>query len=484
MRTFTRSIRYLRSNRLIFRTIATQRKTLPSLVDLNFDEDFEDSELIHNFKSQPTFFEGSINSFTAPNRYDEQKDSQYAASLDEETLIDFLQDLSSNPVTKSEIKYIEYQDLPISIEIPKFKSFKDSQSINVFLQKMCSKSYKPYLKDRVIKIVQELVEKHAQELTKETYVRIISLFHFFCKDALAFQILDTMHERTNIKEDTDFTNALMMSQLGPVIYKFRIKRLESGRNLQLNTSTWYYLFRMMQTTGAKLKILELMTLYSVPLEPVFHFAVSDLCKAITPEKLMSLYNKMGITIEQGMNGQYFNHLITSSLAHNKLDEAWELVKLISSKNNSGFGINYGTFMAFINHFLENKQIGFAFAFTNKWMQLRGQNLSPLLNSKLLSTYLIECPYFEKWPQVVKYSEMSCRSYKGPIKISLPKNFKWAIKDYAEINGALEEFNSIHSVNKELENVIKKKLIWKKDPVFNLEENQLEFIDACKYLGQN
>lgn len=400
-------------------------------------------------------------------------------TVEEETLLELIKDLSPMPVPISDMRYVEFSQLPLSYKTPREPKNWDEVTINEYLKTITSNTYHHSVQGSVISKVMKLVNSKASLITKENYVRIVSMFHCMLKSNVCFEVLERMNQETEIVEDSDFLNAFIMAQNSQSVYKFRIKRLENcrDRHKKVNANTWYYLFNLFESSGSKLKLLGMMMEYEIPLEPIFNEGVSKLAEELDPEELTELYTQCKVQ----MNSFLFNTIIRSFLNNDRIEDAW---KLINDKSSVDL-MDKESFIVFIEYFLERNQLGVCFAFAKLWHTLTNENNELILKQYLLNEYLTQCEYFDNWSNMVKICKiLDTPIVNGKVKmVQVNKRTIWAIKDYAIVHNQPNPSQNLNSSAKELRARIQKDLVWHdNNPIFDIDQNNKRFRETCKVLG--
>lgn len=460
-------------------SIPVRKRTVESFTDLNFDIDsFAEIENPQSTGPSTTTLLSSQSNIRrtsgAVNEIIENKNLE--VSIEEETLLELIKDLSPTPVPASEIPYVEFLDLPIAYTLPVEPKKISEDNINRYISKIVSSSYHPNLHGSVVSKLMKLVKTHATWISKESFIGIASLFHFLLKSNIAFEVLDIMQEETDIVQDVDFMNAFLMAQNGHNILKFRIKRLENSRDRKrtVNINTWYYMFNLFQSPGSKLKLLNMMLNYDVPVAPIMNKSILKLTDVLQPEELTELYTQCKIE----MNPFFFNTIIRSFLFSDRIDDAWTLVQ--NSLKSSLVTID--TYKTFIEYFATNNQLGLCFAFDKLWTRITGVSNEYTFKSYLLNEYLTECPYFTAWSNIVKICRLN-DSEEGKRKyVNVSKRANWAIHDYAIVHNVPEPSTGLGKAGKLLRDRINKDLSWPNAPIFKSEDNSTDFKETAKLLG--
>lgn len=459
--------------------ICVRKRTLEPFSELNFDSDavLHDHNLLTE-RQAPSILsaQSSLRRTTgASAKIIENKNLE--VSIEEETLLELMKDLSPTPVPAAHVPYVEYKDLGVGYTLPPEPQNFTAANINKYVAKLVSQSYHPNVQGSVVSKLMRLVKNHPKWLSKESYVGIVSLLHFLLKSNLAFEVLDIMHEEGDIVQDVDFMNAFIMSQNGHNILRYRVKRLESFRDRKrtINVNTYYYLFNLFQSPGSKLKLLNMMIDYDVPLGPIMNKSLLNLTDALEPEELTELYSQCNVK----MDPFFFNTVVRSFLFANRVDDAWLLVKN-SLKTNL---VTVETYKTFIEHFARQNNLALCFAFNNLWTRITETSNEYTLKSFLLNQYLTECPYFAAWSRIVKICRINdSATNKKKAYVNVSKRANWAIHDYAIVHNVPEPSVGMGKDAMLLRDLINRDLVWENEPVFCVEDNTPNFKEAAQHLG--
>ncbi|GAV28123.1 hypothetical protein PMKS-001591 [Pichia membranifaciens] len=325
--------------------------------------------------------------------------SHFMSTVDEETIIELLQNISKTPVAVSEVKYVSFADLPHSKKLP------------------------PLPKD----------------LSEKSIV--------------------------------DYVNKL-------VSFRQIIERLDilKGKESAANTNTWYYLFNVFKNPEPKVKMLELMGEYEVPLKPMLG-SLSPIIDYFTPEQLTELYESEGNFLENGqIDPVLVNQLVACYLKDSRAGEVWSMIQSNSSWEKF---ITPGLFVIFANHFLKNNQLAFAIAFANYLQKNYKVNATPILTSMILNVYLKDCPYFDRWLSIVRIFMPGVKKYQVFLNSKTMSN----LNDYCSLHNISNHFDVMEGQDFATRKAIYSDLVWKDMPIFELSENSPEFVKTAKFIGQ-
>lgn len=462
-----------------FLAVPVRKRGAEAFADLNFDSDsFSQIPFTDANKTTKSLLssQSSIRRTSgAVNDIIENKNLE--VSIEEETLLELIKDLSPTPVPTSEIPYVEFLDLPLSYTLPvEPKNLKET-NINNYISKIVSSSYHPNLHGAVVSKLMKLVKSHAPWISKESYIGIVSLFHFILKSNIAFEVLDIMQEETEIVQDVDFMNAFLMVQNAQNVLRFRIKRLENFRDRKrtININTWYYIFNLFQSPGSKLKLLNMMLDYEVPMGPILNKSILKLTDVLQPEELTELYTQCNIQ----MDSFFFNTIIRSFLYSNRPEDAWTLVQ--NSLKSSLVTVD--TYKTFMEYFAMENKLALCFAFDKLWTKITGVSNEYTFKSYLLNEYLTQCPYFTAWSNIIKICRLNDSKDNNKRKyIHVSKRANWAIHDYAIVHNVPEPSTGLGKTGKLLKERIDKDLTWSDGPIFELDKNSSDFKETAKFLG--
>ena len=400
------------------------------------------------------------------------------STVDEETIIELLQNISKTPVAVSEVKYVNFADLPHSKKLPPLPKDVSEKSIVDYVNKLVNFRYPRSYTNQIGEALLEIVLSSPEFLTKKHYLSIILFYHFHTNHKVGLQVLNLMIANTEIKQDIDFDNILMSSTVRPPVYRQIIERLDilKGKESAANTNTWYYLFNVFKNPEPKVKMLELMGEYVVPIKPVLG-SLSPIIGYFTPEQLTELYESEGSFMENGqIDPVLVNQLVACYLKDSRADEVWSMIQ-----NNPSWEkfITPGLFVIFANHFLKNNQLAFAIAFANYLQKNYKVNTTPILTSMILNVYLKDCPYFERWLSIVRIFMPGVKKYQVFLNTKTMSN----LNDYCSLHNISNHFDVMEGQDFATRKAIYSDLVWKDKPIFELAENSPEFVKTAKFIGQ-
>lgn len=405
--------------------------------------------------------------------------SEFETSLDEESIIECLRGMTNVPVPKSKYPFLSYSNFPRSKFLPPMPTSESKEELVQFVDKLTTFQYPKPRIPQISRLIHESVSAHPEFFPKESYLKIVYFYNYHSNLKLCFDILNTMIQRTDLKQDIEFHNVIISDTFKPSNMKKVIERLESleHRGMKANTNTWYHGFTRMKNSDPKIQLIEMMQELNIPLYPILHL-LKPLAGYFTPEKLNKLFEKEGVSIERDtLTSPLFNILATSYLRHNQISELWDLIE--GTPQLRPF-MNTGLYVTFIEHFLSNNQLGFAFAFTQYVQSKFGLRVSKILISMIVNKHLPNCSYFENWISIVRIL------YPKAIRdssIFLNTKTLSNLQDYATLYRFDNNFESVSRKDKEIKRMIDKSLVWKDKPIFSLSENAKSFIDCAKMVGQ-
>lgn len=404
--------------------------------------------------------------------------SHFMSTVDEETILELLENISEIPIPASEYKYVNFADIPRQKKLPFLPKSLNEESIIKYTTKLVSFRYPRVYTNQISEALLEIVTSSPQILSKELYLKIILFHHFHTNHKAALQILNLMIANTEIKQDIDFDNVLMSGTVRPPMYRQVIERLEvlKDKDWKANSNTWYSLFHMFKNPEPKVKMIELMKEYEVPAKPLLGSLVS-IIDYFTPEQLIELYDSEGITLENGqMDSGLFNQLVACYLKDFRIDEVWSIIQ---NSPDAEKWINVGLFVTFANHFLKNNQLAFAFAFSDFMQKKYKLNTYPVLTSMILNVYLKDCPYFDRWISITRIFMPSIKKNYVFLNSKTISN----LNDYCDIHNINNNFNIMESEDHATKKAISTDLVWRDKPIFELLENTPQFVKTAELIGQ-
>ncbi|QPG75082.1 hypothetical protein FOA43_002423 [Brettanomyces nanus] len=364
-------------------------------------------------------------------------ESQVRSNVQEDTVIERLLDISppeGELVTKSKYPYAEMADRPWRAYLPEVPRAATAASINDYIGKLTSYRYHPSVYGVIGESLMKIVEATPEVLTKQSYLNIVSHFHFMVQDRKGFDVLDKMAEATQIQQDIDFDNALLSYANCVTDYRPRITRLEKLRDhhVMANNNTWYYVFRMFRRTDPKLQLLKLMDDHGISHQPILYSAVHYLSKTYTPEQLLEYYRREGKT-GVNMTAYLFNRLIGTYLGYNRVDEAWNLVKKTHLDPENTLQVNAGTFGVFNRHFADRGELYNCIAFSDLFSKTFGMKSRQFLANDLLNKQLPYIDFFDNWFNLVNVLVDMLRN-NTQNKSFINKKTLHKLQDYAKLHG--------------------------------------------------
>ncbi|ODQ47911.1 hypothetical protein PICMEDRAFT_71921 [Pichia membranifaciens NRRL Y-2026] len=405
--------------------------------------------------------------------------SHFMSTVDEETIIELLQNISEIPVSVSEVKYVNFADLPHSKRLPTLPKDLSEKSIVDYVNKLVQYRYPRSFTNQIGEALLEIVLSSPELLTKKHYLSIILFYHFHTNHKVGLQVLNLMIANTQIRQDIDFDNVLMSPTVRPPVYRQIIERLDTlkGKDFAANTNTWYYLFNVFKNPEPKIKMLELMGEYKVSLKPVLG-SLSPIIEYFTPEQLTDLYQSEGCFLENGeIDPVLVNQLVACYLKDSRVDEVWSMIQ-----NNSDLEkfITPGLFVVFANHFLKNNQLAFAIAFADYLQKNYKVKTTPILTSMILNVYLKDCPFFDRWLSLVRIFMPGVKRYHVFLNTKTISN----LNDYCSLYKISNDFDVMEGQDFTTMKAIYSDLVWNDKPTFELSENSPDFIKTAKFIGQS
>lgn len=405
--------------------------------------------------------------------------SHFMTNIDEETILELLQTLSTTPIHKSDYTYCNIAELPRKKYLPPLPNDESQESLSKYISQLTTFQYPRQLTKQIDNILLAIVDSQPGKLNKSDFLKILLFQHYTVNDRSKFKTLSLMNDMTDINQDIDFDNILLSETQRPTNYKFIIDRLEYLTNKQkfANINTWYYLFNAFKNPEPKVKMLDIMQTMEIPLRPIL-MSLSSVKDYLTTDTLLDIYREENISIENNtLTPQLFNQLIASYLKDDRIEEAWGFV--MSDKRFRPM-INAGLFVVFTNHFLKNNQLGYAFAFSKFMFSNYKIVTSPILNSMILNVYLAECEYFDNWLTVLRLVYPTKDDKSGFVNT---KTMSY-LNDYCSLHNLDNTFSIMTKHDKIIKNKITKDLVWDKStPIFNFEDNSANFKKTANLLNQ-
>ncbi|GMF02412.1 unnamed protein product [Ambrosiozyma monospora] len=318
-------------------------------------------------------------------------------------------------------------DRPFKPYLPKVDSELNPDGLNKYVKELVSFRYHQRTDSTIERILINIVNNNGEDLTKESYVGIVSHFHFLLQTPIVGNILDTMGKKTSIERNVDFDNAALAYGNGPTHYEPRLRKLQrlKEHNISANTSTWYHLFRAFKSLPPKIKMLELMDELEISHKPIIQSAAHELSKDYTPEQLYKYLAAKGM-VEPHLTSYYTNRLLHCYLHHGRVEDGWNFIKETYEKNNGS--INRGAAAAFMEHFFGLNQPYFAIATADLFFKRFNIGCKEIMNMMMVNDYLTCCQYFDNWDKITRLlvKGLSTRNNKFFIHKDLKKVIRYLL----------------------------------------------------------
>lgn len=415
-------------------------------------------------------------------------EDQVNLSYQENEIIKYL--LSITPKDKkvsiSKFPYREMADRPWSAYLPQVPSGLNPENLNQYVEQLTSYRYHSSVTKVIEDSLMGIVNAAPEMLTKKSYLDIIGHLHFMLQDHLCFQVLETMTKKTHIQQDIDFANMLISYANCITDYRPRIKRLEklSDHNVEANTNTWYYIFRMFRRIDPKLQLLTLMNEYGISHKPILYSAIHYLSKSLTAEQLLDYYKKEGINTQE-LTPYLFNRLISAYLHNSRVNEAWVLTQEQHKKTSTT--VNRGTFAEFNKYFAERGEFYNCIAFSDLFSKTFGLKTRHIMAHELLEAELPHCQFFDNWFLFVEVL-VNILKNESRNRTFMNRQMTNHLIGYARLHGR-QNFNPMTFESNGLifRNRLFGNLVWSNEsctyglPV-NLKENSTKFQEAASLIS--
>lgn len=395
-----------------------------------------------------------------------------ALSIDEDTIIELLINISDNPVLLSNRKFVTYDQLPYKPRLPQPPRNINEKTVKQYVDELINNQYPKKDRFKISEIILKQFSKYLELFDRDSFLSALRFLHYVKNDKSCFQLLGYLPYHDTVAQDIHFDNVLLSKPYNNAQYKFVIERLERLAHFETkaNCDTWYNVYTVLKRSGPKMKMLELMEEYKVSIKPISD-KLLPVIHHFTPESLNEFYQKCDIDLKN-MNSDHFNQLISCYLNNNQINKAWNLTK---SRPDL---INKNIYTSFLNHFLENNQLPYAIAFSKFFKQKYNITTLPILVSNSLN-YLSTCDYFDNWLQTTKFFISKLKIFKGLANDQQMESLYKVAKKHdlsTDFDNSLDKDIIFYSL-------IDRNLTWNDEPIFKFEKNDEKFKKTAKSLGQ-